>query len=39
MKFTFAHNNINKNESMGLYFIADPDGYRVEIMPMREDNE
>jgi lactoylglutathione lyase len=28
-----------ENESMGLYFIADPDGYWIEIMPVREDNE
>jgi hypothetical protein len=35
MKFTFAHNNIGK-EGMGLYFISDPDGYRIEIMPFRK---
>ncbi len=31
MNFTFAHNNI--------HFIADPDGYWIEIMPVREDDE
>ena len=25
-----------ENEGMGLYFIADPDGYWIEIMPERE---
>ncbi len=39
MKFSVAHNNINENQSMGLYFIADPYGYLVEIMPIREANE
>ena len=39
MKFSFAHNNINENQSIGLYFIADPYGYLVEIMPIREANE
>ena len=29
----------HKNEPMALYFIADPDGYWVEIMSMREDYE
>lgn len=24
-----------ENKNMGIYFIADPDGYRVEIVPMR----
>jgi lactoylglutathione lyase len=24
-----------ENESMGLYFIADPDGYWIEILPLR----
>lgn len=28
-----------ENEGMGLYFIADPDGYWIEIMPTRDDNE
>ena len=28
-----------ENEEMGLYFIADPDGYWIEIMPMRKDHE
>jgi len=28
-----------ENESMGLYFITDPDGYWVGFMPMREDYE
>ena len=28
-----------ENESMGLYFIADPDGYWIEIMPVKEDDE
>ena len=28
-----------ENESMGLYFIADPDGYWIEIMPVRGNDE
>lgn len=28
-----------ENASMGLYFIADPDGYWIEIMPVRKNNE
>ena len=44
MKFTFAHNNINvlnleksiRNPEMGIYFIADPDGYWTEIIPAKE---
>ena len=27
-----------KNEEMGLYFINDPDGYWIEIMPVRNEN-
>ena len=26
-----------ENEAMGLYFIADPDGYWIEIMPVRNE--
>ena len=33
MKFTFVHNNINV---LDLYFISDPDGYWIEIMPVRD---
>ena len=28
-----------ENEAMGLYFIEDPDGYWIEIMPIRNDHE
>jgi len=28
-----------ENKGMGLYFISDPDGYWIEIMPFREKNE
>jgi len=28
-----------ENEAMGLYFIEDPDGYWIEIMPVRNDHE
>jgi len=28
-----------ENEAMGLYFIADPDGYWIEIMPERGNND
>jgi lactoylglutathione lyase len=28
-----------ENEGMGLYFISDPDGYWIEIMPYREAHE
>jgi len=27
-----------ENENMGLYFINDPDGYWIEIMPVRNEN-
>ncbi|MBI5744708.1 MAG: hypothetical protein HY952_09180 [Elusimicrobia bacterium] len=42
MKFTFSHNNLNVldlakslkfYEAMGIYFIEDPDGYWLEILP------
>ncbi len=40
MKFTFAHNNITVLDlDKSLYFIADPDGYWIEIMPFRENHE
>ena len=38
MKFSFCHNNINVldlEKSMSLYFIADPDGYWTEILPVK----
>ena len=28
-----------ENEAMGLYFIEDPDGYWIEIMPVRDDRQ
>jgi lactoylglutathione lyase len=28
-----------ENEGMGLYFISDPDGYWIEIMPFKDANE
>ena len=28
-----------ENDAMGLYFINDPDGYWIEIMPIRDDHE
>lgn len=28
-----------ENEEMGLYFISDPDGYWIEIMPVRGEHE
>lgn len=28
-----------ENEGMGLYFISDPDGYWIEIMPIRQNHE
>jgi lactoylglutathione lyase len=27
-----------ENDKMGLYFIEDPDGYWIEIMPVRDDH-
>jgi lactoylglutathione lyase len=32
MKFTFAH-NYYENPAIGIYFIEDPDGYWVEVVP------
>lgn len=33
---TFAFDHICfENEAMGVYFIADPDGYWIEIVPAR----
>ena len=32
MRFKMAH----ENHDMGIYFITDPDGYWLEILPTRE---
>jgi lactoylglutathione lyase len=47
MKFSMAHTNINvrdldtslsfyENKEMGIYFIKEPDGYWLEIVPEKK---
>lgn len=35
MKFKMIHENYFENPIMGIYFIQDPDGYWLEIIPDR----
>ena len=35
MKFRMYHEKCFENEAMGAYFIQDPDGYWLEIVPVK----